>query len=85
MSSPGIALTVYIRDGCHLCDAMLLELEAFREHQSFALKVVDITGDEDLESRFASLIPVLYADGQEISHFFLDTKALRQYFGETGI
>ena len=81
MTSAGIELTVYIRAGCHLCDAMLLELEEFRKKQAFSLKVIDIAENSELESRFSSRIPVLCTGDTEISHFFFDPKALQEYFG----
>ena len=76
-------LRVYVRSGCHLCDAMLAELEANRQQGKFELEVVDILGRSELESRYGSLIPVLCtAEDEEICHYYLDESALAEYFSQ---
>ena len=76
-------LTVYVRSGCHLCDAMLEELDTSRHQGKFELTVVDILGQPELESCYGSLIPVLCAEGdEEICHYFLDETVLAEYFGQ---
>ena len=76
-------LTVYVRSGCHLCDAMLAELDTSPQQREYELEVVDILARPDLESRYGSLIPVLCAEGDvEICHYFLDDTALVQYFSQ---
>jgi len=76
-------LTVYVRSGCHLCDAMLDELDSSRQQGTFELTVVDILGQPELESRYGSWIPVLCAEGdEEICHYFLDESALTQYLSQ---
>ena len=74
-------LTVYVRSGCHLCDAMLEELDLRRQQGQFELEVVDILGRAELESRYGERIPVLCAAGdEEICHYFLDDAALAECF-----
>ena len=74
---------VYVRSGCHLCDAMLHELEASRQQWTFELEVVDILGHPELETRYGSHIPVLCTTGdKEICHYFLDDTALAEYFSQ---
>ena len=76
-------LRVYIRSGCHLCDAMLAELDTSRQQGKFELELVDILGRPELESRYGSLIPVLCTDGdEEICHYYLDETALAEYFSQ---
>lgn len=76
-------LRVYVRSGCHLCDAMLAELGSSRQQGKFELEVVDILGRPELESRYGSRIPVLCAEGdEEICHYFLDETVLAEYFSQ---
>ena len=76
-------LRVYVRSGCHLCDAMLDELTTSRQQWAFELEVVDILGRPELETRYGSQIPVLCTAGdEEICHYFLDDRALAQYFSQ---
>ena len=76
-------LRVYVRSGCHLCDAMLAELDSSRQLGEFELEVVDILGRPELESRYGRLIPVLCTEGdEEICHYFLDETVLAEYFSQ---
>ena len=69
-------LTVYSRSGCHLCDEMIAALrEACAGHP---FDVVDIDGDPTLVERYGTSVPVLVADGREISRYHLDREALRR-------
>lgn len=76
-----VRLRLYVRSGCHLCDAMLDELASIRQRRDFELEVIDILGRPALEARYGTRIPVLStAVDEEICHYFLDETALAQYF-----
>ena len=76
-------LRVYVRSGCHLCDAMLAELDTSPQQGKFELEVVDILGRPELETRYGSRIPVLCTAGdEEICHYFLDETILTEYFSQ---
>ncbi len=79
--SDATLLTVYSRECCHLCHDMIEALDALRSVYPFAVRVVDIEDDEDLEQRYGHLVPVLIANGEEICHYHLDPAALAAYFG----
>lgn len=79
MSRTETTLTVYIRSYCHLCEAMLSELEIHRVALGFELKVVDIEDDETLETLYGEKIPVLKAGEHELCHYFLDKSVLYEY------
>ena len=76
-------LTVYTRDGCHLCEDMLNELAQRQIEYSYSLDVIEIDGQPELESLYGSRVPVLVHEGREICQYFLDPVALQQCF-ETG-
>ncbi|VAX14438.1 hypothetical protein MNBD_GAMMA24-2277 [hydrothermal vent metagenome] len=76
-------LRVYVRHGCHLCDDMLLALEAVKTRWSFELEITDISGDEALEACYGTRIPVLQGEQTEICYYFLDEEALQAYFSRT--
>ncbi len=69
-------VTLYARAGCHLCDEARVTLERLRAQAPFALKVIDITADDVLHSRYLERIPVIAVDGRELSDFFVDEPAL---------
>ncbi len=75
-------LTVYGREGCHLCRDMVDALEDFQAGLAFELQWVDVDADPDLARHYGPLVPVLMAGEREICHYFLDAAALNAYFTE---
>jgi len=73
-------LTLYIRNGCHLCEDMLQQLNLKQASLGFKLQTVEITGKPALESLYGTKVPVLTCAGQEVCHYFLDEVALQQCF-----
>ena len=55
--------TLYVREGCHLCDDAGVLLDEMLGTDGW--DAVDITTDDDLLVRFAHRIPVLVVDGRE--------------------
>ncbi len=71
-------VTVYTAEECHLCEAALEVIERVRAELPFALEVVDITGDEELEARYRTKIPVVEVDGEHAFTFFVTEAGLRR-------
>ena len=71
-------VTLYGRDGCHLCDDARAALERVRATHPFTLEEVDIDADEELFKRYLERIPVIALDGEELFDFFVDERALRE-------
>jgi Glutaredoxin-like domain (DUF836) len=55
--------TLYVRDGCHLCEDASVLLDDMLG--SGCWDAVDIGTDDDLLLRYAHRIPVLVVDGEE--------------------
>ena len=66
-------ITLYGREGCHLCDDARAVLDRVGEPYD----VVDIESDDDLLKRYLERIPVVAVDGDEVFEFFVDEAALR--------
>ena len=69
-------VTLYGRDGCHLCEdarRVLLDLQA---RVAFELVEVDIEADDELHRRYLERIPVVALDGVELYDFFVDADDL---------
>lgn len=77
-SVPELQLDVYIRQGCHLCDEMILVLSEFRNDYNFSIRTIDIDADAALCDRYNTLVPVLCLGEKEICHHFFDLEAFRQ-------
>ena len=79
-----LALIVYSREECHLCQDMIHALQSMQEQSAFEFEVIDIDNDPQLVSRYGERIPVLLAfkDGPEICHYHLDQTALDAYLSK---
>jgi hypothetical protein len=79
-----IALTLYSRAGCHLCDEMKAVIE--RALRATTLRVtmeeIDIARDADLESRYGTEIPVLLVNGQKVAKYQVSDAVLRRILTE---
>jgi len=80
-----ISFTLYSRSYCHLCDDMLEQLQAFTPDFQFTVEVIDIDSDAELVGLYDELVPVLVGNkpgqpSQKISHYYLDTTALKAFF-----
>ncbi|MBM3374330.1 MAG: glutaredoxin family protein [Betaproteobacteria bacterium] len=74
-----LALTLYGRSWCHLCEDMLAALEPLRGEFGFTLDVVDVDSNPQLETRFGERVPVLVHGERELCHYHLDTVAVTDY------
>jgi hypothetical protein len=54
-------LTLYVRDGCHLCEETSVLLDEMVGTDAYTS--IDIETDDDLLLRYAHRIPVLAVDG----------------------
>ena len=71
-------VTVYMRDGCHLCEEAVEALVALHgEGYRFELQEVDIESEELLLRQMLEKIPVVEIDGETVSELVLDETAVR--------
>lgn len=77
-STPRRTVTLVHASGCHLCDGARRVLAAVRLETPFELEELDITGDDELESRYRERIPVVLVDGEEAFTFFVHPDGLRR-------
>jgi glutathione S-transferase len=71
-------VTLYTRDGCHLCDQARAELLALRGRGlEFELREVDIEADERLHAEYLERIPVFEVDGAVVSELGCDEASVR--------
>ena len=59
-------------------------IEGVRAELPFELDEVDITGDEELESKYRERIPVVLVDGEEAFTFFVHPDGLRRRLRSAG-
>jgi glutaredoxin len=73
-----IALTLYSRPGCHLCDEMKEITDPVAKELGCQLSEVDISADPELEARYATEIPVLLVNGRKAFKYRLTGRELRK-------
>jgi len=70
-------VTLYGREGCHLCDEARRELLCLRGGTAdFELLEVDIESDDRLHRELLERIPVIDVDGVRTCELFLDADAV---------
>jgi hypothetical protein len=73
-----IALTLYSRPGCHLCDDMKAIVLRVARTMPLALEEIDISADADLESAYGLEIPVLLVNGKIAAKYRIGEDELRR-------
>jgi glutaredoxin len=75
-----IALTLYSRPGCHLCDDMkaVVERVARTTTPSPTIEVIDVSSDTELEARYGLEIPVLLINGKKAAKYRLTEEEMRR-------
>ena len=69
-------VTLYGRDGCHLCDDARRSIVALAvELGGIELREVDIDADDRLLATYLERIPVVELDGREVSELEFDRDA----------
>jgi hypothetical protein len=73
-----IALTIYSRPGCHLCDEMktIVRRVARSVTAPITIEEIDISADPGLESRYGVEIPVLLVDGKKAAKYRISEEEL---------
>ena len=67
-----VEVVLYGAPGCHLCDVAKDVLERQREPLGFELRVVDISGDDELERAYREQIPVVFVGGRKAFKYRVD-------------
>ena len=81
-----IALTLYSRPGCHLCDDMkaVVERVARTSTPEFTIEVIDISTDPELEALYGLEIPVLLVNGKKAAKYRVTEDGLRRMLSGAG-
>ena len=79
-----IALTLYSRPGCHLCDDMkaIVERVARTSTPVPTIEVIDISSDPELEALYGLEIPVLLVNGKKAAKYRVTEDSLRRLLGQ---
>jgi Glutaredoxin-like domain (DUF836) len=78
MIPPMLRATLYVREGCHLCEEASVLLDDMLGSEGW--DAVDISTDDDLLLRYAHRIPVLVIDGEERAELVITRPDLEEVF-----
>jgi len=73
-----IALTLYSRPGCHLCDEMKDVVKRVAQSVPLLLEEIDISTSRELEDRYGLEIPVLLVEGKKAAKYRIGEEELRR-------
>jgi hypothetical protein len=75
-----IAITLYSRPGCHLCDEMKAVVQRVTRAAAtpITLEEIDISADATLEACYGLDIPVLMVDGKKAAKYRVTEDELRR-------
>ena len=71
-----IAITVYSKPGCHLCEEMKAVIA--RVTGGSPVEDIDISTDPELEARYGLEIPVLLVNGRKVAKYRVSEAKLRR-------
>ncbi len=71
-------LTLYLRSGCHLCEAMEAELQPFITSCNLDVQRIFIDNNNELEQLYGHRIPVLMYKQQLVCEYFFDPDVLQK-------
>ena len=77
-----IALRLYSRPGCHLCEEMKAVIARVTQTLPVTFEEIDISADPDLEARYGLEIPVLMVDGKKAAKYRITQEALTRLLKE---
>jgi hypothetical protein len=73
-----LALTIYSRPGCHLCDEMKAVVDLVARWVPCTIDIIDISNDPRLEARYGLEIPVLLINGRKAAKYRVTEDELRR-------
>ncbi len=70
-------VTIYSRQGCHLCEDAHQLLASVQEELAFEIAVIDIDGDAELIKLYSDQVPVIHIDGAHHDFYKVDLERFR--------
>lgn len=70
-------VSVLSRDGCHLCDEVLVVVRRVCAELGVELAVLDVDADEKLRAEYTDQVPVTFVDGKRFDFWRIDEHRLR--------
>jgi len=72
-----VTVTLYSRQGCHLCESAEETLAALRDELAFTLETLFIDGNQELEKLYGTQVPVIHINGEHHDFYRVDPERFR--------
>jgi hypothetical protein len=82
--SAAVAVTLFGRAGCHLCDEARTAILALATGRRIELLEVDIENDDALLAAYLERIPVVEVEGREVSELEFDGESFERALHTVG-
>jgi glutaredoxin len=73
-----VTVTLYTRQGCHLCEQVLGLIEKARAEAEFHLEIADIDQDPELKAKYDWEVPVVAVNGRDTFNYAMEYQAFVQ-------
>jgi len=70
-------VTVYTREGCHLCDEAVRVASRIAADAGSAFATVDVDADPEDQAEYGDLVPVIMVDGVVHGYYRVEPDRLR--------
>jgi glutaredoxin len=77
-----LALTLYTRQQCHLCEQAKEAIMELKDEYSFTIEEIDIDQSDELTEKYGLMIPVLLINGKEAGFGQINKIFVRNRFQE---
>ncbi|MCL4523145.1 MAG: glutaredoxin family protein [Acidobacteria bacterium] len=77
-TSPEIEVTLYTRQGCHLCEEAKAQMAPLLREFGARLREVDIDADESLRALYDVDVPVIFLGERKVAKHRLDLAQFRR-------
>lgn len=75
-------VTLYTRNGCHLCEMAKAVIDELRERIDFEYEECDIALKDEWTEKYGLMIPVVMINGKEIQYGHVDSFTLLEALTE---
>lgn len=70
-------VTVYSRQGCHLCESAVKTLRKMQAELNFPMEIIDIDGSPKLVKLYGNEVPVIHINGEHHDFYKVDPERFR--------
>ena len=72
-----VTVTLYSRQGCHLCENAETMLAGLRKELDFSLEILYIDEKPELENLYGTQVPVVHINGEHHDFYKVDEERFR--------